>query len=107
MNLPSRLLALSLEVSGDKMMKQNTREYNLIVNYMHGIRHSKAAVGLGSLTKVKRALDNKLFKEHVAERVARRAQEVEARTTMKSAASPAQQRTMAARRGVPQAFSIV
>ena len=62
MNLPSRLLALSLEVSGDNMMKQDTREYNLIVNYMHGIRQRKAAVGLGSLTKVKRALDNKLFR---------------------------------------------
>ena len=62
MSLPSRLLALSLKVLGNKMIKQYTKEYNLILKDMHGTRHSLTAVGLGSIAEIKQAPKVKLFR---------------------------------------------
>ena len=61
LSLPSRLLALSIKVLGNKMINQDTMEYSLILKDMHGIRHSATAVALGSISKVKRAPNNNLL----------------------------------------------
>ena len=61
MNLPSGPLALSLEVLGNKMVNQDTREYSLIINDMHWTRHSVTALGLESIAGVKHAPDVKIL----------------------------------------------
>ena len=62
MNLHSRQLAFSLKVLGNKVVNQDTKEYSLILQDMHGTKHSVTAVRLENIAEVKCAPEIKMFR---------------------------------------------